>query len=98
MGRKYVSYVRGKEIDYSLERINDLLEIVPPEACDVKRRMEECKGWDDERWEELLLQICVEGAKWHGGSHMLLRADFKPYAKAWASFVVQTIEGTSCTS
>ena len=98
MGRKYVSYVRGKEIDYSPERINQLLEIVPPEICDVKRRMEECKNWDDERWEELLMQICVEGAKWHGGSHMLLRADFKPHAKAWASFVVQTIEGTSCTS
>jgi len=29
---------------------------------------------------------------------MLLRADFKPYAKAWASFVVQTLEGTTCTS
>jgi hypothetical protein len=71
---------------------------VPPETYDVKRRMEECKNWDDERWEELLLQICVEGAKWHGGSHMLLRADIKPYAKAWASFVVQTLEGTSCTS
>jgi hypothetical protein len=47
---------------------------------------------------KLLLQICVEGAKWHGGSHMLLRDDFNPYAKAWASFVVQTLEGTSCTS
>jgi hypothetical protein len=44
------------------------------------------------------LQICVEGVKWHGGSNMLLRADFKPYAKAWASFVVQTLEGTSSTS
>jgi hypothetical protein len=29
---------------------------------------------------------------------MLLRADFKAYVKAWASFVVQTMEGTSCTS
>jgi len=28
---------------------------------------------------------------------MLLRADFKPVAKAWESFVVQTLEGTSCT-
>jgi len=40
----------------------------------------------------------VDGAKWRGGSHMLLRANFKPVAKAWASFVVQTLEGTSCTS
>jgi hypothetical protein len=29
---------------------------------------------------------------------MLLRSNFKPYPKAWASFVVQTLEGTSCTS
>jgi len=29
---------------------------------------------------------------------MLLRANFKPVAKVWASFVVQTLEGTSCTS
>jgi len=27
---------------------------------------------------------------------MLLRAEFKPYNKAWASFVVQTLEGTTC--
>ncbi|AES99359.1 hypothetical protein MTR_5g079810 [Medicago truncatula] len=98
MGQRYVSFVRGKEIDYSPERINALLEIVPPEECGVKRMMEECKDWSDERWEELLLQLCVEGAQWRGGSHMLLKADFKPYAKAWASFVVQTLEGTSCTS
>ncbi|AES79642.1 hypothetical protein MTR_7g070630 [Medicago truncatula] len=98
MGQRYVSFVRGKEIDYSPEKINALLEIVPPEECGVKRMMEECKDWSDERWEELLLQLCVEGAKWQGGSHMLLKADFKPYAKAWASFVVQTLEGTSCTS
>jgi len=29
---------------------------------------------------------------------MLLKADFKPVAKAWASFVVHTLEGTSYTS
>jgi len=98
MGKKYVSYVRGNEIDYSPERINALLEIVPPEHCDVQRRLAECKNWNDEAWEELKLQQCVEGVKWQGGSHMLLRSDFKPYPKAWASFVVQTLEGTTCTS
>jgi len=98
MGRKYVSYVRGKEIDYSLERINVLLEIDPHEECGVRKRMKECKNWGDDKWEELLAQLCVEGSKWQGGSHMLLKADFKPYAKAWASFVVQTLEGTTFTS
>jgi len=29
---------------------------------------------------------------------MLLKADFKPISKAWASFVVHTLEGASCSS
>ena len=28
---------------------------------------------------------------------MLLKAEFKPVAKAWTSFVVQTLDGTSCS-
>jgi len=36
MGKKYLSYVRGKEIDYNPERINNLLQIIPPEECDVR--------------------------------------------------------------
>jgi len=34
-GRRYASYVRGKDIDFSPQTINDLLNIVPPEQCDV---------------------------------------------------------------
>jgi len=98
MGKKYVSYVRGKEIDYRPERINNLLQIIPPEECDVQRRLAECKNWNDAKWDELKDQLCVDGDKWRGRSHILLRADFKPVAKAWASFVVQTLEGTSWTS
>jgi len=75
-----------------------LLEIDPPEESGVRKRMEECKNWGDDKWEELLAQVCVEGSMWQGGSHMLLRPNFKPYGKAWASFVVQTLEGTTCTS
>jgi hypothetical protein len=91
-------YVRGKEIDYSLEAINSLLDIVPLEQCDVYRRIDKCKDWDEEACEELLLQLCVKGAKWQGGKQMLLKCDFYPVPKAWASFLVQTMEGTSCTS
>jgi hypothetical protein len=96
--RRYGSYVRGKDIDFSPEAINNLLKIVPPEQCDVKRRRETCGNWNDEAWEELLLQMCVEGATWKGGKRMLLKSDFKPVSKAWASFVVQTLEDTSCSS
>jgi len=34
-GRRYESYVRGKDIDFSPRAINDLMSIVPPEQCDV---------------------------------------------------------------
>ena len=77
-----MSYVKGKEINYGPEAINKLLDITPPAQCDVQRRIDECKNWKDEDWEELLLLLCVEGAKWQGGSRMLLRSDFKPYPKA----------------
>ncbi len=97
-GRRYGSYVRGKDIDFSPQAINDLLDLVPPEQCDVRRRRETCERWDDETWEEVKSLLCVEGAQWQGSRRILLKADFKPAAKAWASFVVQTLEGTSCSS
>jgi len=50
-----------------------------------------CEGWNDEAWEELKSQLCAEGAQWKGSKWMLLKTDFKPVAKAWASFVVQTL-------
>jgi len=97
-GWRYGTYVRGKDIDFSPQAINDLLKIVPPEQCDVKRRRDTCGNWDEEVCEELKMQLCVKGEQWQGSKRMLLKSDFKPVAKAWASFVVQTLEGTSCTS
>jgi len=75
-GKKYVSYVRGKE-------------------CDVQRKKDECKHWSEEQWDELILKLCVEGAKWQGGARTLLMSEFKSVPKAWESFVVQTLERTS---
>ena len=97
-GKRYESYVRGQTIDFSPQAINDLLDLVPPEQCDVQRRRDTCEGWIDETWEEVKNLLYVEGAQWQGSQRMLLKADFKPVAKAWASFVVQTLEGTSCSS
>jgi len=97
-GRRYGSYVRGKDINFSPQAINDLLDLVPPEKCDVRRRRETCENWDDETWEEVKYLLCVKGAQWQGSRRMLLKSNFKPVAKAWASFVVHTLEGTSCSS
>ena len=96
--RRYGSYVWGKDIDFSPQAINDLLNLVPPDQCDVRRRRDTCESWDDETWKEVKSLLCVEGAQWHGSRRMLLKSDFKPIAKAWASFVVHTLEGTSYSS
>lgn len=37
--RRYQSCVRGKDIDYSSESINTLLEIHPLEQCDVQKNV-----------------------------------------------------------
>lgn len=89
--------MRVKYIDYSTEAINKLLELTPPEQCDVQRQKDEDKEWNAEKWGELLLTLYGEGAKWHV-AWMLLKSDFKSVPKAWASFVVQTLEGTSCSA
>jgi len=91
-GKRYESYVRGKDIDFSPQAINDLLRIVPLKQCDVKRRRQTCESWDDETWEEVKSLLCVEGLQWQGSRRMLLKSDFKPVAKTWASFVVKTLE------
>jgi len=82
-GRRYESYVRGKDIDFSPQAINDLLNIVQPEQCDVQRRRDTCGGWNEEQWDEVKSLLCVEGAQWQGSKQMLCKSDFKSVAKAW---------------
>jgi len=48
---------------------------------------------DEEQWDELLNIMCKEGSRWRN-TKMLAKADFKPVPKAWASFVIQTLERT----
>ena len=94
---KYQSYVRGKVIDFSPDTINNLLGLVAPEECAVRRLEREAKSWGDNRWAELLAQMCRPGATWKK-ARMLTYAEFLPIPKAWASFVIQTLESTSCSS
>jgi len=48
-------------------------------------------------WDELIAKLCRPGATWKS-ARMLTYVDFLPVSKAWASFVIQTLESTSCTS
>ena len=56
--------MRGKVIDYSPEAINKLLAIVLPEECNVQRRKDEDKDWNDEKWESYF-SLCA-GKELHG--------------------------------
>jgi len=46
---------------FSPQAINDMLDLVPPDQCEVRRRRETCESWDDET---LFLRINV---KFEGG-------------------------------
>ncbi len=94
---KYQAYIRGKTIDYSPDAINHLLGLTPPEECEVKKLTREVKDMLQSEWAELIAKLCRPGATWKSAK-MLTYADFLPVPKAWASFVIQTLESTSCTS
>jgi len=93
---KYHAYCRGKTVEFCPAAINQLLGLTTLEECEVQRRRREIKDMSEEDWEELLNTLCMEGMRWRK-TKMLNKADFKPIPKAWASFVVQTLESTSCT-
>ena len=48
-------------------------------------------------WDDLIAKLCRPGATWKKG-RMLTYAKLLPIPKAWASFVIQMLESTSCTS
>jgi len=94
---KYQAYIRGKTIDYSSDAINHLLSLTPPEECDVQKLTREVKNMLRSEWDELIAKLYRPRATWKSAK-MLTYADFLPIPKAWASFVIQTLESTSCTS
>jgi len=63
----------------------------------VQKLRRESAGMEDEQWDELIAKMCRPGATWKR-ARMLTYADFLPFHKAWASFVIQTLESTSCNS
>jgi len=94
---KYQAYVREKTIDFSPAAINELLGLTPPDECEVQKLRRESAGMEDDQWDELISKMCRPGATWKR-ARMLTYADFLPFPKAWASFVIQTLESTSCNS
>ena len=94
---RYKAYIRGKTIDYSPDAINRLLGLTAPEECEVQRLERERKDMAEQDWDDLIAKMCRPEATWKS-ARMLTYAEFLPIPKAWASFVIQTLESTSCSS
>ena len=96
-GTKYKAYIQGKTVDYSPDAINQLIGLTPPEECEVEKLQKEVHNMIGSEWDALIVQMCRPRAT-RKSARMLTYAHFLPIPKAWASFVIQTLESTSCTS
>ncbi|KEH16643.1 hypothetical protein MTR_0126s0010 [Medicago truncatula] len=77
--------------------INSLLGLTPPKECEVEKLRREMKNMIQSEWDDLIRKMCKPESTWKRAK-MLTYADFLPIPKAWASFVIQTLESTSCNS
>jgi len=88
--------VRGKYLDFSMEnvRLAFHLPIMQENACPYTRRVN-----FDQRLDQVLMDICVEGAQWKRDSKgkpiQLRRLDLKPMARGWLEFIQCSIILTS---
>jgi hypothetical protein len=91
--------VRGKQVDYAPSDIARVLGLPRPEECEVMRKRKKQSGESTkEQWDALLAGLMGEGTGWkgHGGRPQRIDAvDLLPEYKAWASFILTTIERTS---
>ena len=88
--------VRGKYLDFSPEnvRLAFNLPMMQENARPYTRRVN-----FDQRLDQVLMDICVEGAKWKidskGKPVQLRRLDLKPVARGWLEFIQRSIIPTS---
>jgi hypothetical protein len=90
--------VRGKEVSYHPDDIARVLGLTRPDECGVQvRRQELGPEKTKDEWDALLAGLVREGAGWkgHGGQPQRIDVvDLLPVYKAWASFILTTIERT----
>ncbi|MED6224202.1 hypothetical protein PIB30_081614 [Stylosanthes scabra] len=91
----YKSYVRGVEVDFSLENIRKVLrfkEQTPGAETDYTTRLN-----SDQRLDEVLQDLCIPGATWKLSSGQpaqpiqLRRAELTPIARGWHEFIIHSI-------
>ncbi|QHO07435.1 uncharacterized protein DS421_14g463690 [Arachis hypogaea] len=95
----YISYLRGKSIDYSPSSIERMLMV---KRINSTRSYEERMKQQDPGFEEILNEICVMHVRWindkDGIPNHLRRRDLSPQARGWLEFVRRSLIPTSNTS
>ncbi|MED6186601.1 hypothetical protein PIB30_068299 [Stylosanthes scabra] len=91
----YKSYVRGVEINFSAEKIKQIMRIrdhTPGAESDFDTHQR-----SDQRFDEVIQEICVPGARWKMSSSQphqpiqLKRQDLIPLARGWHEFIIHSI-------
>ncbi|MED6212820.1 hypothetical protein PIB30_087136 [Stylosanthes scabra] len=91
----YTSFVRGKEVDFSVAKIREVLRIkhmTLGAETDFKTRQ-----YEDQRLDEVIRDICMPGAKWKMSSSQpphpiqLRRQDLTPAARGWVEFIIHSM-------
>ncbi|MED6201689.1 hypothetical protein PIB30_097465, partial [Stylosanthes scabra] len=91
----YKSYVRGIEVDFSLENIRRVLrfkEQTPDTEMDYATRQR-----TNHRLDEVFTDLCILGVTWRLSSSQpaqpiqLRRAELTPLARGWQEFIIHSI-------
>ncbi|QHO16571.1 uncharacterized protein DS421_10g304660 [Arachis hypogaea] len=94
--KNYITMVRGKYLDFSPEnvRLAFHLPMMQGDERPYTRRVNY-----NQRLDQVLMDICVEGAQWRvdskGKPVQLRRLDLKPVARGWLEFIQRSIIPTS---
>ena len=94
--KNWLTMVRGKYLDFSPEnvRLAFNLPMMQGDEHPYTRRVN-----FDQRLDQVLIDICEEGAQWkrnsRGKSVQLRRHDLKPVARGWLEFIQRSIIPTS---
>lgn len=90
--KKFVSYVRGKQVSYDPKTLNELFGLEDFPHCDFAARD---KAGADTDYEDILRTLCIAGADWVSGKTEKLKklrtVDLNSEAKGWATFVLRTL-------
>ncbi|MED6186893.1 hypothetical protein PIB30_071018 [Stylosanthes scabra] len=93
----YSTFVKGKEVIFSLEAIHKVLNLRSKPIPNVVSYHDR-KQQNDLRLDDVLRDLCVEGAQWvfhdDGRHHSLRRTNLNPMARRWYKFVIRSITPT----